>query len=222
MSEGSAARPAVGQPPAGTPRPVRPPGAAGLPGFADRLARQLAGIDSWNASRPLRAETIRRAATSREQRLDVQRRLASLDRTQDAILDAVTCELARDPEPMTPPGRTAVIAHASAWYASRLADLLTLAGITVLATTDDAPEALGTLVAEQPDVLMCGERLRMMTGCMLLAEAALFAPHTLLVAQVDDGSEQMALAAGATVTVLRGDPPAEVVATLIALLTDGR
>lgn len=201
-----------------TPEGRRGEPSAGPPGLAERVARQLAGIDAWNASRPVRAETIQRTAASREQRLDALRRLASLERAHDALLHAVTSELANGPEPV--PVRTAVIAHAHPWYARSLADSLARVGVAVLLSTNDAAEALGTVVAQQPDALVCGERLKMITGCLLLAEAALFSPHTLLIAQVDDGTEQMALGAGAAVTVLRRDPPADVVAMLIGLLAE--
>ena len=60
----------------------------------------------------------------------------------------------------------------------RLAALLEEHGVLVLDSTDDGADALGAVVAEQPDIVLSGDRLAMMSGQVLLDETRLFSPQT--------------------------------------------
>lgn len=87
--------------------------------------------------------------------------------------------------------------------------------------TDNGADALGVVIAEQPDVLFIGDRLAMTTAPALLAEAALFAPRTVLVAQSEHGEERALLHAGACAVLPRLLPTADVSRRLHALIVDG-
>lgn len=117
---------------------------------------------------------------------------------------------------MRPPGVTAVIAHRHAWFTDRLAMLLGGYGVTVLECTDNGAEALGAVIAEQPDVLLVGDRLEMMPGHELLAQARLHAGNTLLAAQAMD-QEQARYEAVADAVFLRRHPPGDIADTIVAL-----
>lgn len=184
---------------------------------SDRTAERR--FDDWPTpaapeARQRAPETLWRAPDSPDQRLDPSDQHAS----DVLLLQAVRRDLVRRLQPVPTPVDTAVIAHAQPAYASSLADQLALVGIQVLLSTDDGAAALGAVVAQQPSVLICGDRLSRLAGCALLAEASLSSPTTVLIARVDDGAEQVAREAGAAVAVLRGDPPADVVALLARML----
>lgn len=54
--------------------------------------------------------------------------------------------------------------------------------VTVLVSTDNVAEALGAVVAEEPDIVLVGGRPAVMHGRALLAECRLHAPGPLLAA----------------------------------------
>lgn len=142
-------------------------------------------------------------------------------RTHDAIKGCCARDLDHELEPMRLPGPTAVIAHRHAWFVSKLAALLDGHGVTVLACTDNGAEALGVIVAEQPDVLFFGDPLAMMTGPALMAETRLYAPGTLLAVQASDPQEADALRAAADAVFLRQHPPGIVAKALVELQLTG-
>jgi CheY-like chemotaxis protein len=81
---------------------------------------------------------------------------------------------------------------------------------------ENGAEALGVVVAEQPDVLLTGDRLAMMTGWDLLAQARLYAPGTVLAVQASDEQQADSHAALADAVFLRHVPPAVVADVLLA------
>lgn len=172
------------------PRPVPEQGApaassSGLHAAADRLARQLSAIDTWSAGRREREHRLRDRPLTRDQRMDVDRQIDVLRRVHDTIKGRCAAGLAADLDPFLT-RTTAVVAHRHPWFRDRLVGLLADRGVTVLAATADGAEALGATVAEQPDLLLAGENLSMMTGAALLAEARRFASATVRVLQADD------------------------------------
>lgn len=186
---------------------------------ADRIVRQVEGIDAWNIARRMRAGLLEAQSVSRDTRMEVARQLGVARRTHDAIARTTARALALQPAPLLFGVRTAVLAHRHAWFADRLTLFLGARGVTVVECTDNGPDALGVVVAEQPDVVITGGCLAMMTGDELLAEVRLFAPSTLRAAQVSD--EQQAVAS-ADVVFLSQQPPADVADALAALIADRR
>lgn len=141
-------------------------------------------------------------------------------RTHQAVLDRTTQEPARDPVPMQDPTPTAVIAHGHGDYAERLRHCLQALGIRVLDCSDSAPDALGTVIAEQRSALLVSDQLVMMTGRDLLRQAAAFAPHTVLTAQHCSGQDQSLFTTGAHATFPCAQPPHDLAVWLSHVLGD--
>lgn len=173
-----------------TPRPAPPLTPIGP---ADRLLRQVEAIDAWNCDRRAREQALAPAHLTRHDRMDVTRQFEVLRRTQDAIADRAARALRGEVGPIRVPPLTGVIAHRHAWFAEKLAVLLGARGVTIVACTDNGADALGAVVAEQPDVVLTSDRLAMISCDALLEQTRLFAPLALRVVQGCDGQPSDAL-----------------------------
>ena len=191
-----------------TDRPVSP---------ADWILRQVQGVDAWNAARSLRMSMLDAPGGSRDDRQAASRHANVLRRTHQVIVLRTAAELARPVEPLMLHEPTAVIAHSHSWFAQRITALLEEQGVTVVARTDNGSDALGAIVTEQPDCVLVGEHLEMMTGEALLLEARLFAPHTLRTAQVSDQRQAEGWEAAASAVFLGHHPPCDVADALVEL-----
>lgn len=184
---------------------------------ADRIVRQARAIDAWVTARREREQALHAPSMSRDERMDVAREVEALRRTHDAIKGRCASGLDAEMDALRSPGVTAVIAHRHAWFVDKLALFLSEHGVTVLVSTDNGAEALGAVVAEQPDIVLVGGRLAMMHGSALLAESRLYAPGALIAAQASDPQEGDTLRAAADSVFLRHHPPAVVADALVAL-----
>ena len=186
----------------------------------DLARQQLAAIDRWHAVRRAAREAAERTATSRESRMDVARRLAVIRAEHKAIVERTDAQLRTSVELLqrTAP-RRAIVVHRNAWFVDKVATDLTLRSIDVVARMTNGAEAVGAVVAEQPDLLLVEDSLPMMSGEDVVREVRTFAPSTLIAAQVahDDRIAAM-LEAGAHSACTRRVPPADVAATLADLL----
>jgi CheY-like chemotaxis protein len=199
-----------------------------LPGLSrdDSLAmlvqRQVEAMDAWNVARTQREATYTaQPGVSREARLDFARRLDAVHCAHEAMLVHAGDFLARQGGPLLSPlPQRAVIAHRQEWFIRQLTDGLLEHGITVVAATNNGAEALGVVVAEQPDVLLVEDRLTMLSGAELVAEAALFAPYTIVAAQVrdNDGVGRL-LNAGARTAFVRQVAPADIADALAEMVS---
>jgi CheY-like chemotaxis protein len=193
----------------------------GRSSLAMLVARQVEAMDAWNAARAKReAMYTAQTGASREARLDWARRLDALHRAHDAMLARTADFLACQGDLiLTPLPRRAVVAHRQEWFVRQVTEGLREHGITVLAATENGADALGMVVAEQPDLLLVEDKLAMLSGAELVAEAALFAPHTIVAVQVpdSDGVCRM-LDAGARNAFARQVPPADIADTLAQML----
>ncbi len=129
--------------------------------------------------------------------------------------------LARHPGPLRwPLPRRAVVAHRQEWFVSQTTAALREHGITAVAATDNGADALGFVVAEQPDLLLVEDKLVMLSGIELVAEAAIFAPHTIVAAQVRNNDDVASmLDAGARLAFARQVPPADMAKALAEMLS---
>jgi CheY-like chemotaxis protein len=184
---------------------------------ADRILRQVTAIDAWIAARRKLEHAWRPPRVNGDDRMDVDPQLEVLRRTHDVIRGRCARELEGDVGPMRSPGLTAVVAHRDTWFVDKVALLLEDRGVTVLACTDNGAEALGVVVAEQPDVLLLSARLAMMPGRLLLTETHLFAPGTLRAVQASDQQQEDQLRATSEAVFLRHHPPSVVADALVAL-----
>ena len=186
------------------------------------LLRQVKALDHWNIARHQRERLLAAASGSREEQLDVVRRLQVLRHAHGAVL-ARTGEFLVDAAAPMAASRAprAIIAHRQEWLVNKLSQSLGAQGVRVVAVTANGAEALGLTVAEQPELLFCGDTLAMMTPAELVAEAALFSPQTVLAAQVAHGAlVGELLDAGAHSVVTRQIPPDDVAGTLSSLVAE--
>ena len=184
---------------------------------ADRIVRQAGAIDAWLAARREREQALHSRSMNRDERMELGREVEALRRTHEAIKERCSLGLNADLDALASPGITAVLAHRHTWFVDKLALFLGGRGVTVLVSTDNGAEALGAVVAEQPDIVLVGGCLAMMHGRALLVECRLYAPGALLAAQAADPQEGETLRAAADSLFLRHHPPAVVADALVAL-----
>jgi CheY-like chemotaxis protein len=186
---------------------------------ADVLLDQLRGIDAWTRAHSLRAPGDA-AAASRESRLDLARRMDVVTRQRQAVVDWTERQLRRSGHLLrSVAAPRAVVAHRQEWFSGRLVSGLEAGGVVVLADLANGAEALGVLVAEQPDFLVLEDKLPMVRGLELAEAAARYAPSTLVVVQVANEWEiGPFLDAGATRVYTRRIPPSDIVADLLDAL----
>ena len=187
---------------------------------AHRLVRQVEAIDAWNTARREREQARQGMSLSRDEQMDVAREVEALRRTHDAI--KVRCARMVGPGSgfLGRLGPTAVVAHRHAWLVDKLVLLLGERGVTVLGSTDNAADALGAVVAEQPDIVLVGDRLAMMPVDVLLADVKRFAPDTLLAVAASDPHRAGAWRDQVDAVFLRHQPPSVVADALCALCSD--
>ena len=195
----------------------RPPALVARQVSASELVlRQVAGIDAWTAAR--RERVLALICTPRSRESLCSRDLDVLARTQQALVELTARGLEADPVPMLTTRHTAVIAHRHGYYAATLARCLEQLGVHVLHCSDNGPDALAAVIAEQPSGLFVSDQLVMMTGRDLLRDASAFAPHTVLAAHTSAGQELELFEAGAKVVFPRARPAADLADWLRCLL----
>ena len=182
--------------------------------------RQLASLDAWHAARHVVEEAVAVRAQSREQRMDLARRLevvraehAAIVRRTDEALRASVEALVR----LT--GPRVLLAHRNPWLLDKLTAALTESGCEVVGSVADGAEAVGAVVAEQPDLLLVEDVLPRLSGVDVIREVRAYCPHTLIAAQVGyDDAIGAVLDAGAAAAFTRQVPPADVARSLVDLL----
>lgn len=190
------------------------------PSQYDLSVRQLDAVAAWHASRRVQQAAAESGQRSREQRLDVARRMDVLREQHRAIVARTDVQL-RDSLVLL--GRQdrprVVVAHRNAWFVDKLAAALADADVEVVGRLANGAEAVGVVVAEQPDLLLVEDTLPMLPGEAVVRECVLLSPQTLVAAQVahDEGRRPM-LVAGARMAWARRVPPADVAAGLVQLL----
>jgi hypothetical protein len=186
----------------------------------DRTERQQAAVAAWERQAELLSELAGGASTSREARMDAQRQLEALRRTQDALLartgpDAGTAPRGEGPQ--------AVLVHRSAWLRDKLGQHLAELGIRVLAEAEDGAEGLGIAIAEQPDVLVIEDRLPSLPAVELVAGVREYALGALVAVHVEHQEDVPRLvAAGVDAVFSRRVAPSVMAEELAALLTAPR
>lgn len=182
---------------------------------ADVLLDQLRGVEAWTREHIGRAVEVD-DAVSRESRLDLARRRDVVMRQRQALFGWTERQL-RESDRMLSFGATRVaIAHRHDWFKGKLASGLQAGGARVVADLENGADALGVVIAEQPDFLILEDRLPMLSGLELTGEVCRYAPGTVVVVQVTNSWETGAfLEAGATAVYTRRTPPADIAAELL-------
>ncbi len=185
------------------------------------LQDQLQGVTAWQASARARelAETSRK--DNRELRLDSRRRIEALRRANAAMIARSEVTTTRSLHLFEVAEPRVVIVHRQEWMREKLAAGLAQHGLSVVAEVYDGADALGISIAEQPDLVVAEDRLPSMTAVEMVRSLREFAPHTVVAAQVEDGSGVASiLEAGASAVFSRRVPPAEVCEQVAQFLRD--
>ena len=184
------------------------------------MRSQIDAIDAWHRARRVAEAAAQSAMSTRESRLDLNRRLEARRREQEALLARAADQLRSSGGVLA--GRVrprAVLAHRNAWLRDAVASRLDAEGVDVVGVFDDGADCAGTLVVEQPDLLLVEDRLPTLTGVEVVLRAREFAPRTVVGAQaLDAGSVAALFDAGAQAVFTRRVPPADMVGQLLACL----
>lgn len=185
----------------------------------DVLLAQVRGIEAWARAHSERTIDLDRPP-SRESRLDLARRRDVVVRQRQALVDWTARQLRESDHLLRSVlSCRAVLAHRQEWFKAKVGADLRAGGVTVVADLGNGADALGVVVAEQPELLVVEDKLAMVSGLDLTRAVARYAPNTVVVAQVVDDEEiGPFLEAGATTVFTRRTPPADVAAAMVAAL----
>ena len=178
----------------------------------DLARQQLDAIDRWHAARRSAQSDGQLTAASREARMDLARRMDVLRAEHRALVARTDAQLRRSGELFgrTAP-RRAIVVHRSSWFTDKVCVELDRRRIEVVARLTNGAEAVGAVVAEQPDLLLVEDSLPMLTGVDVVRKVRAFAPGTRIGAHVAyDNQIAAMLEAGADCAYTRRVPPAEV------------
>jgi len=189
----------------------------------DLMTAQLEAVDAWHRARRAAAVAADSAAVTRESRLDLSRRMDARRHEQQALLARADQHLRESGQVLTGRAPTrAVLAHRNGWLRDAVAKRLTAEGVEVVGMFEDGADAAGTLVVEQPDLLLVEDRLPTLTGVEVVRRARDFSPQTVVGAQVLDSAGVQALVdAGAQAVFTRRVPPAEIADRLLSYVRSG-
>jgi CheY-like chemotaxis protein len=186
---------------------------------AERVADQLAAIDAL--TRTCRDVHVWAAeAGSRETRLDRARRLDVLRRQHRALVEATERQLRDTGDPLSSaPAPRVVVAHRNDWFKDKVGQGLRTRCMQVVAELSNGADAVGVVLAEQPELLLLEDKLPMLGALEVLAEVRRWAPQTLVAVQVANDWEIGAfLEAGACTAFTRRIPPADIADALCSML----
>lgn len=185
----------------------------------ERLPDQLAGIDAWHRTRR-EVESWAAGAGSREMQLDRTRRLDVIRRQHQALVEATERQLRTTGHLLrSAPAPRAVVVHRNDWFKDKISTALRASGVELVGALSNGADAVGAVVAEQPDVLLVEDKLPMLGGLDVLREVRRLAPRTLVTVQVFDNRDiGRFLEAGARTAFTRRIPPADIAAALCDLL----
>lgn len=186
----------------------------------DLAAQQLLAVERFNRARRMREEAAAAAARSRELRMDAARSMEVLRRQHDAVVARADAQLRASGQLLCSTAeRRVVLAHRDDWLVRKLQRTLEERGVHVVARTDNGADAVGLVVAEQPDLVLVEDTLAMQTGLEVIREIREFSPQTLVTAQAAHGGRVgQLLDAGATTVFTRQVPPHDVVRSLLELV----
>lgn len=179
----------------------------------DIMKAQVGAVDAWVRAHELRETAARAATVTREMRLDLSRRMEARRREQAAIVARADAQLRTSGGALhTDAGLRAIVAHRNEWMAQRITELLATGNVHVVGTFADGADAAGTVVAEQPDLVIVEDRLTTLTGTDVVREVREYSPRSVVAAQALDSTRVAALVdAGAHAVFTRRIPPAEIV-----------
>ena len=69
---------------------------------------------------------------------------------------------------------------AASWFLAKVTCALADHGVQVVASTDNGADAVGTIVAEQPDLVLIEDTLSMLAAVQVIREVRRFSPETVI------------------------------------------
>ncbi len=186
----------------------------------DLATQQLLAVERFNRACHVREEAAAAAAGSRELRMDAARSIEVLRRQHDAVVARADEQLRASGRLLrTRAERRVVLAHRNDWLVRKLEETLEARGVHVVARTDNGADAVGLVVAEQPDLLLVEDTLAMLAGLEVIREVRRFSPATVVVAQAACGDRVgQLLDAGARTVFTRQIPPQDVARSMLQLV----
>ena len=183
-------------------------------------AQQLRAVERFNRARHLREGAAADAARSREMRMDAARSLDVLRHQHEAVVRRAHEQLQASGRLLrSVADRRAVLAHRDDWLRRTVARALEDHGVQVVAGTDNGADAVGIIVAEQPDLVLVEDALSMLAGLEVIRDVRRFSPGTVVTAKAAYGDRVgQLLDAGATTVFTRQVPPADVALSLLKLV----
>ena len=174
--------------------------------------RQVRAIDAFNAARRMAEAAAEATARTREARMDAARTLEVLRRQHEALVARSHEQLRRTGDLLGRRSKPrAVLAHRNEWYVGVVAASLEERGLTVVAQVDNGADAVGLVLAEQPELLLVEDSLAMLAGEQVVREVRPLCSPLVVAAQVPYSDRVGALLdAGADAVFTRAVPPREV------------
>lgn len=199
--------------------PQAPPGRPQL----ELLAAQLQALDTWHRACRAWDSAAESSALSREMRLDLNRRMEARRREQQALLARAGTQLEASGDVLSGRARIrAVLAHRHAWLRDAVAARLTTSGVQVVGAFEDGADTSGTVVVEQPELVLVEDRLPTLSGLEVVLRVREFSPGAVVGAQVLDAAGVAAFVdAGAHAVFTRRVPPVEIADGLLQCLVSG-
>ena len=182
--------------------------------------QQLRAVARFHRARHMREDAAAAAARSRELRMDAARSMDVLRRQHEALVARADVQLRSSGELLrTTAERRVVVANRNGWLVGKVVEALEDRGVQVVAQTDNGAEAVGMVVAEQPDLVLVEDTLAMLPGVEVIREIRRFSPETVVLAQAAHGHRVGELLdAGATTVLTRSIPPQEVTRSVLRLV----
>jgi len=183
------------------------------------LKAQLAAVDAWNLARRA-APDVDPGTVSREMRLDLGRQVEARRREHLAVIAWAEQHLREAGGDLSAAARRrAVLAHRNAWLRDSVAAKLQDLGVDVVGAFEDGADAAGTVVVEQPDLVLVEDRLPTVSGLELVQRIRAFSPATVVGVQcLDEGGVTTFLQAGAEPVFTRRVPPGDMAEHLVGRL----
>ena len=190
----------------------------------DVLKAQVQALEAWNFARRMSERAGELESVTREMRLDLARRTEARRREHAALVARADAQLRASGDVLASVmAPRAVLAHRNAWVRDKVAARLTEQGVVVVGAFEDGADAAGTLVIEQPDLVVVEDRLPTVTGIDVVRRAQTYVPNAFIAAQVMDSADIEAMvAAGADAVFTRRIPPLEMADELLACLSGDR
>ena len=187
----------------------------------DLLKAQLAAVDAWNLARRAAEEESQDGVLTREMRLDLSRRMEARRREHLAVVARAEQHLREAGGALSAQApRRAVLAHRNAWLRDTVAATLEDLGVDVVGAFEDGADAAGTVVVEQPDLVLVEDRLPTVSGLELVQRIRAFSPSTVIGVQcLDEAGVPVFVQAGAAPVFTRRVPPVQIAQELVGTLS---